>query len=203
MLSTGFWWILLSTALYGLLHSLLAARRVKATAERWLGQARCQRFYRLFFVVVAGISFLPTFALVALLPDRIIYTILGPWKYLTMLIQLSALVGLGIGVSQTGAFAFLGISQALSGPRPEVLVKDGLYHWVRHPLYTCSLVFLWLVPTLTWNLLALNLGVSAYLWIGSIFEERKLIEQFGAEYADYRACTPRIIPLRIPTRRAG
>jgi methanethiol S-methyltransferase len=198
MHSLGFWWILLSIVLYSFLHSLLAANQVKAFIERGVGQARFRRFYRLFFVLIAGITFLPTLALVALAPDRTIYILPAPWKYLTALIQLAGLVGLGIGVSQTGALAFLGISQAISAPAPERLIQNGLYRWVRHPLYTCSLLFLWLVPALTWNLLALNLGVTAYLWIGSIFEERKLLKQFGAEYAAYCARTPRIIPgLRI------
>ncbi len=47
---------------------------------------------------------------------------------------------------------------------------------------------------MTWNLLALYLGLSAYLLIGSIFEERKLVQQFGKEYVEYRRRTPRIVP---------
>jgi methanethiol S-methyltransferase len=194
MNSASFWWIILSIALYGVLHSLLAARQVKTFVERQVGQERYCRFYRLFFVIVAGITFLPILALVAMLPDRTVYILPTPWKYLTAILQFAALVGLGVGIKQTGAFTFLGITQAISRPTPEKLVLDGLYRWVRHPLYTCSLLFIWLVPTLTWNLLALNLGVTAYLWIGSIFEERKLLRQYGQEYANYRVRTPRILP---------
>jgi methanethiol S-methyltransferase len=194
MNNSGFWWILLSLGLYGALHSILAARWVKTAVERRLGQAAYQRFYWLFFVVAAALTFLPTLALVVLLPDRPIYQLPAPWNLLTGLIQLAALVGLGLGVIQTGALAFLGIRQAISGPVPEALVTNGLYRWVRHPLYTCALVFLWASPSLSWNTLALNLGVNAYLWIGSIFEERKLLKQFGGAYAAYRARTPRLIP---------
>ena len=32
------------------------------------------------------------------------------------------------------------------------------------------------------------------MWIGSIFEERKLVDQFGEAYVEYRRRTPRIIP---------
>jgi methanethiol S-methyltransferase len=194
MIRSSFGWVLLSVVLYGVLHSILAASGMKAAIQRRVGKTLYHRFYRLFFVIIAGITFLPSLALVAMLPDSVIYTIPAPWKYLTILIQLAALLGLGIGVSQTGAFSFLGITQAISGPAPEKLEQGGLYRWVRHPLYTCSLLFIWFAPTLTWNLLALNLGVTAYLWIGSIFEERKLLEQFGQEYAEYRKRTPRIIP---------
>ena len=185
---------MLSVALYGMLHSILAAKRVKAGVERRIGKALFQRFYRLFFVIVGGISFLPALVLATLLPDRTIYILLAPWRTLALLVQLAALSGLILGVMQTGALSFLGITQALSGLAPEKLVLNGLYRWVRHPLYTCSLLLIWLAPSMTWNLLALNLGVSAYLWIGSIFEERKLVEQFGKEYEEYRKRTPRIIP---------
>ena len=78
--------------------------------------------------------------------------------------------------------------------RAHTLVTRGPYRWVRHPLYTCALILIWLASPMTWNILALNLGISAYLWIGSIFEERKLVQQFGQMYKDYRKHTPRIIP---------
>lgn len=194
MNATGFWWVLLSIALYGILHSILASRRFKGFVERQVGRARFQRYYRLFFAAAGGVTFLPSLAFTALLPDQVIYAIPTPWRVFTMLVQAAALVGLAVGVMQTGALVFLGISQAINGPAPEKLVTGGLYRWVRHPLYTCSLLFLWLAPVMTWNLLALNLGVTAYLWIGGIFEERKLAAQYGAEYEEYRKRTPRIIP---------
>lgn len=194
MAAAGFWWVLLSVILYGILHSILAGNPVKARVERRIGKARYQRFYRLFFAITGGVTFLPTLALAALLPDQVIYSIPAPWRFFALLVQLAALGGLVAGVLQTGALAFLGIAQAFSIPAPEKLLTGGLYRWVRHPLYTCSLLFLWLAPVMTWNLLALNLGVTAYLWIGSIFEERKLAAQFGQEYEEYRRRTPRIIP---------
>ncbi|MFN7037866.1 MAG: methyltransferase family protein, partial [Bellilinea sp.] len=70
----------------------------------------------------------------------------------------------------------------------------GLYRWVRHPLYTCSLLFLWLMPVMSWNLLALNLGVTLYFIIGSRFEEDKLLDEFGEAYAEYRRRTPAFLP---------
>jgi len=200
MSETGFWWILLANALYGAPHSFLAANSTKAWVAARFGEHTYQRYYRLFFSVIGGLTFLPVLALVALLPDRPLYTILAPWVYLTLAIQALAVIGLIVGVMQTGALSFLGLRQWLafdpqrSTPQPEKLVLDGLYRWVRHPLYTCAYLFIWLMPIMTWNILALNLGVSAYLWIGSIFEEHKLVEQFGRAYEEYRARTARIIP---------
>lgn len=200
MSETGFWWILLSIGLYGALHSILASNRVKQRAAARFGQDVYQRYYRLFFSAAGGLTFLPVLALTSLLPDHTLYTIPSPWVYLTLGIQGLAVIGLVIGVMQTGVTKFLGIQQWLSydpqrtTPLPEKLVLTGLYRWVRHPLYTCTYLFLWLTPVMTWNLLALNLGVTIYMYIGTFFEERKLVEQFGKDYEEYRAQTPRIIP---------
>jgi protein-S-isoprenylcysteine O-methyltransferase Ste14 len=47
---------------------------------------------------------------------------------------------------------------------------------------------------MAWNLLALNLGLTAYILIGAYFEERKLMLEFGESYAEYREHTPMHIP---------
>lgn len=207
MTGTGFWWILLACALYGALHSLLAARKVKRLAAARFGQAAFDRYYRLFFVGVVSITALPLPVLVWLLPDRSIYNIPSPWVFLTLLIQALAGVALLAGVMQTGAMRFLGIQQLFapeSDPAvAETLVTGGLYRWVRHPLYTASLLIIWLTPVMTWNVLALLLGLTGYLLVGMIFEERKLVEQFGQKYEEYRRRTPRIIPWLRHDRKRG
>jgi protein-S-isoprenylcysteine O-methyltransferase Ste14 len=202
MNETGFWLIILAGAAYGALHSLLAANGTKRLVARVLGQAVLQRYYRLFYTVQAGVTLLPVLWLAVRLPDRTIYTIPTPWVWLTLALQAIAAAGLMGGVLQTGAFRFLGLSQLFDATpqqpadagKPERLVTSGLYRWVRHPLYTCSFVLLWLLPVLSWNSLALNLSLSAYLVTGALLEERKLVEQFGAQYEEYRRRTPMLIP---------
>lgn len=197
MTGSGFWWILLASGLYGAIHSLLASESVKALAARKLGMEAYRRYYRLFFSVMALASALPLPALVWLLPDRVIYVIRPPWLYLTALAQLIAGAAIVLVIMQTGAMRFLGFQQLLEKTRehaPEQLVLGGFYRWVRHPLYTASFVLLWLMPVMSWNLLALNLGLSGYMLVGSIFEEQKLVNQFGTEYEEYRRQTPRLLP---------
>lgn len=200
MQNTGFVIILVFCAIYGMIHSILASNIVKASAARAFGQPAYRRFYRLFFVLSAIATTLPLLALVPLTPDQVIYRIPAPWLYLTLTIQALAVLALGVGVLQTGALAFIGIRQILEpgnprlAPAPEKLVVNGLYAWVRHPLYAASLLILWLNPVMTWNVLALNLGLSVYMLVGTIFEEQKLVEQFGEDYLKYRQRTPRIVP---------
>lgn len=198
-MTTGFAWIVVACALYGTLHTWLAGMRVKQWAlSRW--GAPGGRYYRLFFNLQAALTFLPVLILAWRLPDAVLYQIPSPWSLAARGLQALALLGLAVGVLQTGLLKFIGIDILLSNaetghPR---LVTGGLYRWVRHPLYSCGLLLLWLTPTMTWNLLAMAVGLSAYIAIGIHFEERKLLREFGVGYAAYRRRTPALIPIRLP-----
>jgi protein-S-isoprenylcysteine O-methyltransferase Ste14 len=193
-MTAGFWWILLSLAVYGVIHSTLASQRVKLAFERWLG-AGVNRWYRLGFSIMAGITLLPVLALVEFLPDRAIYTIPSPWSLLTLLVRAAALIGVVYAVSQTGFFRFFGADLALdANSARRDMVVGGLYSYARHPIYTLTFIFLWLAPSMTWNWLALSLGVTAYMIIGSRFEEAKLTAEFGPAYTEYRRRTPAFLP---------
>ena len=187
--------ILVAMLLYGLLHSWLASLGFKAQVQSWLGE-RAGRGDRLAYNMFAFVSLLPVLALSALLPDQPLYAIPFPWLLITLVLQGLAVVALLLGLLQTGLWSFLGLSQ-LSGAgqaSPSQLVIHGLYHRVRHPLYSAGLLFIWLAPRMTTNLLAFNLGATVYLIVGAMFEERKLLREFGQDYARYRAHTPMLVP---------
>lgn len=207
-MTIGFWLILLAVAAYGFLHSLLASHGAKRLAFRLGGGTAC-RFYRLFYNMIVAVTLVPVFALVAMLPDRPIYTISFPWSLLALTLQAAAVIGLAAGVMQTGPMRFAGLEQALrpsaaagdcppdAPVRPELgtaLVTGGLYRYVRHPLYAFGLVLLWLVPKMSWNVLALSLGLTAYLIIGAKLEERKLLREYGTDYEAYMRRTPMLFP---------
>lgn len=189
------WLVFLAVVVYGIVHSLLASLWAKARALQWLG-ALAERTYRLAYNIFAVISFLPVLALVALLPDRSIYTLPAPWIWLALGLQSLAGLSVVAGVLQTDPWAFLGVRQLRQSPEagPGRLVVSGLYRWVRHPLYTAGMVFLWFSPVMTMNTLALNLGLTAYIVLGARLEERRLLHEFGAEYAAYQLRTPMLIP---------
>jgi protein-S-isoprenylcysteine O-methyltransferase Ste14 len=194
--------ILAGIAAYGLLHSWLASLQAKSLARRSLGRT-ADRVYRLAYNLVAVVCLLPVLALPAALPDQRLYTIPFPWTFLTLAVQGLAALALLIGLLQTGVWSFIGIDQLLRAPehQPPELVMNGLYRWVRHPLYTAGLVFIWLTPVMTWNVLALNLGLTAYLIIGAYFEERKLVREYGEAYQRYQRCTPMFFPRLIRQRQ--
>jgi protein-S-isoprenylcysteine O-methyltransferase Ste14 len=189
-------WVLLAVFIYGLVHSVLAALSTKAFVRKWMGPA-VYRWYRLLFNVFATVTLLPVLVLPKLLPDKTMYQIPAPWVFVTLAIQLLALVLLVMGVFHTDAMKFIGLRQLFKGyqkDEPEPLVVNGLYKWVRHPLYTAGLLLIWFSPVMTINLFALYLGLTIYIVIGAIIEERKLRREFGSAYEKYQNLTPMLIP---------
>jgi protein-S-isoprenylcysteine O-methyltransferase Ste14 len=192
--------ILVATAAYGALHSWLASLSTKRQARRHFGPVG-DRFYRLAYNVAGAITLLPLLAFTAWQPGRPLYRFPPPITWLFLAGQLAALAVIGFGVLQTGPAHFLGLRQLLDPTEaPPRLTTGGLYRYVRHPLYTAGFVFLWLTPVMTSTLFALYLGLSLYLYIGSLFEERRLMLEFGAAYQAYQRQVPRLVP-KWPGRR--
>lgn len=191
--------ILIACAIYGFLHSLLAARWLKAWVRQRWGEG-FYRWYRLIYNLIVSLTFLPILALLAWLPDRTLYVIPFPWSLVTGFIQLLAVGMIFLALVQSDLISFLGIDAFFSKPLStnEKLVVKGLYAWVRHPIYTAGLVFLWLTPILTRNLLALNVGLTLYLLIGAWLEERKMVAEFGEVYRQYQKRVPMLVPYRPP-----
>lgn len=153
------------------------------------------RWYRLAYNAFAVISAIPIVILYKLLPDQPLYVIPAPFAFAMLFIQGLAFVLLVIGVLQTGAFDFAGLYALIDrNPKTDVLVTDGLYRYMRHPLYTAGLLFIWFSPVMTLNQLTLYATFTLYILIGAYFEERKLLKDFGEAYADYRSRTAMLIP---------
>lgn len=193
---TSFILILIAFTIYGALHSALAADRTKAFAEVRLGKN--YRHYRLAYNLLSGLTLLPVLYLVWRLPDAELWRIPWPWLLLTLAIQAGAGLGLLLSFRVTGSLEFLGMAQFLhlrQPARPEALRVDGMYRFMRHPIYSFSLLILWLTPAMSSNLLAAALGITFYILIGARLEERKLLRQFGQDYRDYQQTVPMFIPV--------
>ena len=189
-------WLMLTIAAWGAVHSWLASLGVKDRIRRGLGEV-AWRSYRLAYNAFSLVSFAPIALLVRTLPDHVLYSIHGPLMYVMLVAQGLALICLFVGVLQTDAATFIGVRQILAGEAADRLVVDGLYRWVRHPLYFFGLALLWLAPRMTLNQLVTSASLTVYLFVGAFFEERKLLREFGSTYAEYRSRTPMIIPIRL------
>lgn len=82
--------------------------------------------------------------------------------------------------------------------RPSPFVLRGPYRWVRHPLYACVLVLLWARPEMTADDLLLAVMWSAWIVMGTVLEERDMVDAFGDTYRRYQRQVPMLIPWRRP-----
>ena len=93
-------------------------------------------------------------------------------------------------------FDLSGADIFLKTKKPKTLIKTNFYKFVRHPLYAATLLFIWSI--FFWHPLLSNLIsciiITIYTITGIRYEEKKLVQEFGKSYIQYRAQTPMLIP---------
>ncbi|HUE99881.1 MAG TPA: isoprenylcysteine carboxylmethyltransferase family protein [Anaerolineales bacterium] len=186
-------WLILTIVLWGIVHSLLASMGFKTFLRRALGDG-FMKLYRLLYNIFAVISIAPVLYLMVSLPDKVLYQFPARWNYLMLAGQALSALLLFVAVLQTDLLSFAGLRQLIEEEKRGNLVTTGLYRSVRHPLYTFSLLVLWFSPTMTINSFIIYVSLTIYVLIGIFFEERKLLREFGQEYADYKSSTPMLLP---------
>jgi protein-S-isoprenylcysteine O-methyltransferase Ste14 len=78
--------------------------------------------------------------------------------------------------------------------RPPVFRERLLYRAVRHPLMLGFLIAFWAAPAMSRGHLLFAAGMTAYILLGLVVEERTLVELHGDAYRDYRRRVPKLIP---------
>ena len=86
---------------------------------------------------------------------------------------------------------------------PKRLVIQGLYRWVRNPMYLGGILIL-LGEAILWEAPRI-VGILAAFWAAThtfvvMYEEPALLKTFGEPYRRYREGVPRWLP-RVPPRR--
>jgi protein-S-isoprenylcysteine O-methyltransferase Ste14 len=191
-----------TVAVWCVVHSLLASLPAKHFVSRFAGDGAAHA-YRLGYNVFALISLAPVLILMRGLPDHTLYAIKPPWLFAMLFGQALAALCLLLALLQTDTLHFMGLRQVVERDGKSTLVTTGFYRVARHPLYLLGLLFLWLTPIMTTNLLIVFALLSIYVFVGASLEERRLLREFGAEYSPYRSHTPMIVPgLRLGRRAA-
>ena len=70
------------------------------------------------------------------------------------------------------------------------LVKNGIYHWVRHPAYLGAIILFLGIPVMASSVLGFLVTFLHRIRL----EEKMLIERFGVEYEEYIKHSKRLIP---------
>ena len=181
---------------FAVVHSILATNFIKKIAEKLLGKGF--RFYRIIYTFLSFITFAP--ALIVWFNNSsqtlVIYTLpewMLPFSYLIR--------GAGLGLFVYAAFQtdlreFIGIKQVQDGENKPILITNGAYGIVRHPLYTGGIMVLFGKMGMTMlDLTAVSL-ISIYLIVGAYIEEKRLLSVFGDEYKQYMAKVSMFIPVK-------
>lgn len=182
-------------ALFGLQHSVMARPGFK----RWWTRFVPEHLERSTYVLLASVTLLLVFWLWRPIPGEI-WTVEATWARWS----LWALYGAGwAGVYVAGEAIdsdhLMGVSQVRDHLEGEEISSPGFqtpgpYRFVRHPIQLSFLVAFWATPRMTVGHIVFSAGMTLYILVGLLFEERDLVRSFGDRYLDYRQRVPKLIP---------
>ena len=187
----------LAAALWCALHSAFVSRAWQRAVDANLPSYR--PWQRLAYVAASTASFVVLAAWIAAMPERVLWTWDDAWRWVRWLGLAEAGLLFWLGARAYDARSFLGLRQAADHaagrpPRRAPLRTDGILGVIRHPWYTATLLLLAFGLPYTDVNLAWRGVLAAYVLVGTELEERKLLAEFGEEYAAYRRRVGRFVP---------
>lgn len=183
---------------YVLLHSFLVSTSFTNLLNRLL--KNYYAFYRIFFVAFSLALLIPLIRYTDQFDSNIIITYspaLNAVRYVLLLGALSMFFWAFF--IDYDSLSFFGIRQILNFGKEkkinptEDLKRTGLLGVVRHPMYFALIIALW-CDTFTMAGIMVNTILTAYVIMGTILEERKLVLEFGDTYVKYQQEVPMLIP---------
>ncbi|MFY0607353.1 MAG: isoprenylcysteine carboxylmethyltransferase family protein [Cyclobacteriaceae bacterium] len=181
---------------YLAIHSLLAANPVKDYFFQSLGTST--RAYRLFYSTISTGGLLGLMYLMAISTSNLLFSPHGYLRYGAMILSYYGVILVVTSFRFVSVKSFLGLKKSsFSG-----LCREGLHGYVRHPIYSGTiLVFLGMFLYYPTDLILLTVAINLiYLPFGIYWEEQKLIAEFGEAYERYRNEVPAIFPSLIRSK---
>jgi steroid 5-alpha reductase family enzyme len=191
--------------LFGFVHSIMISNSFREMVIKFTGRTFEVYFYRIVYNFISLIIysiiiyFVKSSPEMFLLPHSLRYAF-NIISFMGFLIAITAFF-------QTDVLEFLGLKQLWrffmkgKGKQKNLfgydkLVINGMYRFIRHPMYFgVSLVFLF-NPFISLLTLADRICAVSYLFIGTFFEEKRMLRVFGNEYRVYKENVPRFIPYK-------
>ena len=196
--------IFLLFALYGFIHSVIASEKVKVYFKKTFGKLIA--FYRILYNVFALIVLYFIWDL-APHPSLQIYKLPPPYDYLVLIPQFISLAGIIWCFKYICFKEFVGLSQIDRYLKNEYYENDldenytmqieGPYKYSRHPVYFLSIIILMFRAEMSLFYLTMFISFTAYFYIGSYYEEKKMVRLFGDDYRNYQKKVPRIFPIKF------
>jgi protein-S-isoprenylcysteine O-methyltransferase Ste14 len=195
--------IVILFAIFGYTHSLLASLKIKIWFRKTFGDLIA--FYRLFYNLVGLLSVYLIYEL-SPKPHIIIYDLPNPYDLIILIPQLLSLAGVFWAFQYICFKEFLGLDQIKRFIEKRYTTEldeeftlriEGPYRYSRHPVYFFSITFLLFRPVMDLFYLTFFICIVAYFYIGSYYEEKKLVRQFGEIYENYKKEVSAIFPFKI------
>jgi protein-S-isoprenylcysteine O-methyltransferase Ste14 len=196
--------VIVAWGAFALFHSLTVSERYERWARGFLGDERFRSYHRLLFTLYSAAATAAALLYAHSLPDATLYRLDGIPRYAFHALQVCGAALLLW--TPWDLKEFVGLRQwerqrkgeEEAAGRNESLFTGKGYGLVRHPLYLGCSMLLAFHPVQTRNSAATAAAVVAYFYIGTFFEERRLVRRFGEEYREYQKRVPRFLPLPRP-----
>jgi protein-S-isoprenylcysteine O-methyltransferase Ste14 len=183
------------------IHSGMISLPVTGRLKQLSGS--CYRFYRLFFNLVAVVTLVPLMVYSRSLTG----TVLFRWEGCLTIVQAALLIVVLMlfisGSLKYDLLQFMGIRQIRSGNHHAALTTSGkidtsgVLSMTRHPWYLAAIILIWIDVRVIYVSTVIVDGIlTAYLIIGTLLEERKLVHALGDAYRDYQKKVSMLFPVK-------
>ena len=166
------------------------------------------RFYRLFYNIFSIVTLIPILIYTVSIRQQPFFAWTGyllPVKDVLFFISILCFVA---GARHYSLSQFSGIAQIKEGANHNLINETGEFSSrgilgvVRHPFYAGIFPLIW-SSNLDTPTLIVNIILSIYVVIGTLLEERKLIEEFGDAYREYQQKVSMLFPLKWIKKKLG
>jgi len=188
-------------SIWCIIHSGMISLTVTNYLKKRLGDYF--RFYRLFYNLVALTTLVIIIPYSTNLKEQVLFRWDGYWLIVQLSLLIIVIILLISGGRKYDMLQFLGLRQIKSGRSHSTLNKtdeidtSGILSITRHPWYLGAIIFIWIdFKDLYISTSIINIILTIYLVIGTVFEERKLINEYGDKYRDYKAKVSMLFPIK-------
>jgi protein-S-isoprenylcysteine O-methyltransferase Ste14 len=169
-------------SIFALHHSLLA----RTGGKRLVQRLASPKLERSIYTWTASLLFIGVCTFWQHVPG-VVYVLPGPWRVAGYAVQFAGLVLTIRSSGRLGVLDLAGVRQATGAPgRRPSLETDGVYGFVRHPLYFAWALMVFGAPSMTATRATFAIVSTGYLALAIPWEERSLVAAFGAQYDSYR-----------------
>ncbi len=161
------------------------------------------KFYRLFYNLVALVTFVPLVLFQLSLKGMVLFRWEGNLMFLQITLFAIVILLFISGGLKYDMLQLFGIRQIKSGVSHSTLSESGdintsgILGITRHPWYLAALIFIWICSRDMYiSTFIFNIILSIYIIIGTVLEERKLIIELGDNYRDYKEKVSMLFPTK-------